>query len=76
MATHSSILAYRIPWTEGPVGYSPEGHKESDTTEATEHTCMHIPTGSTEGPETFFPSTGGFPREAKVCCGSQREQEH
>ena len=24
MATHSSILAYRIPWTEGPGGYSPQ----------------------------------------------------
>ena len=23
MATHSSILAGRIPWTEEPVGYSP-----------------------------------------------------
>ena len=33
MATHSSILAGRIPWTEEPVGYSPWGHKESDTTE-------------------------------------------
>ena len=27
MATHSSILAWRIPWT-----YNPWGHKESDTT--------------------------------------------
>ena len=27
-ATHSSILAYRIPWTR----YSPQGCKESDTT--------------------------------------------
>ena len=27
-ATHSSILAWRIPWL-----YSPWGHKESDTTE-------------------------------------------
>ena len=33
MATHSSILAWRIPWTEEPVGYSLRGHKESDTTE-------------------------------------------
>ena len=33
MATHSSILAQRIPWTEEPVGYSPRGRKESDTTE-------------------------------------------
>ena len=32
MATHSSILALRIPWTEESVGYSPWGHKESDTT--------------------------------------------
>ena len=33
MATHSSILAWRILWTEGPGGYSPWGHKESDRTE-------------------------------------------
>ena len=33
MATHSSILAWRIPWTEEPVGYSPRGCKELDTTE-------------------------------------------
>ena len=25
MATHSSILAWRIPWTEGMQGYSPGG---------------------------------------------------
>ena len=33
MATHSSILAWRIPWTEEPGGYSPWDSKESDTTE-------------------------------------------
>ena len=34
MATHSSILVWRIPWTEEPSGlYSPWGHKESDTTQ-------------------------------------------
>ena len=33
MATRSSILAWRIPWTEEPAGYSPRGRKESDTTE-------------------------------------------
>ena len=32
MATHSSILAWRIPWTEEPVGYSPWGCKELDAT--------------------------------------------
>ena len=31
MATHSSILAWEIPWTEEPDGLW--GHKESDTTE-------------------------------------------
>ena len=33
MATHSSILAWEIPWTEEPGGYSPWGCKKSDTTE-------------------------------------------
>ena len=31
LATHSSILAWRIPWTEEPG--RPWGCKESDTTE-------------------------------------------
>ena len=35
MATHSSILAWSIPWTEDLVGYSPSGCIESDTTEVT-----------------------------------------
>ena len=33
MATHSSILAWRMPWTEEPGGL--QGHKELDKTEAT-----------------------------------------
>ena len=37
MATHSNILAWRIPWTEDLMGYSPRGRKESDMTEATDH---------------------------------------
>ena len=44
MATHSSILAWKIPWTENLVGYRPWGHKESDTTE---HTCAAIGLSST-----------------------------
>ena len=31
-ATHSSILAWRIPWTEEPASYNPLSRKESDTT--------------------------------------------
>ena len=30
MATHSSILVWRIPWTEEPTGLQSMGHKESD----------------------------------------------
>ena len=33
MATHSSILAWRIPWTEELGGLQSMGHKELDTTE-------------------------------------------
>ena len=40
MAAYSSILAWRIPWTEEPCGYSPWGHEESDTTEQLNFSCM------------------------------------
>ena len=33
MATNSSILAWKIPWTEEPGGYSPYGRKGLDMTE-------------------------------------------
>ena len=39
MATHSSILAWKIPWAEeSGGGYSLRGRRESDTTE-------HAPAG-------------------------------
>ena len=33
MATHSNILAWKIPWTEEPGQLQSMGHKESDMTE-------------------------------------------
>ena len=33
MATHSSMLAWRIPWTEEPGGLQSMGLQESDVTE-------------------------------------------
>ena len=33
MATHFSILAWKILWTQEPAGYSPWSHKELDMTE-------------------------------------------
>ena len=32
MATHSSILAWRIPWTEELAAYSPWGHEALEAT--------------------------------------------
>ena len=51
MATHSSTLAWRIPWTEEPGGLQSIGRKESDTTEASEHAHMHP-----------YHQPGGYPR--------------
>ena len=42
MATHSSILTWRIPWTEDLVGCSSWGHKELNTTEATDEYSNNI----------------------------------
>ena len=39
MMAHSSILAWKIPWTEEPVGLQPTGLQESDTAEQ-----LHTPT--------------------------------
>ena len=36
MATHSSVLAYRIPWTEEPGGLQSIGSHRADMTEATQ----------------------------------------
>ena len=41
MATSSSILSWRIPWTEEPGGLQSTGHKELDTTELL-HFHFHV----------------------------------
>ena len=47
MATHSSILAWGIPWTEEPGGLQSTGGKESDTTERLHfHFHSHSPKGA------------------------------
>ena len=40
MATHSSIFAWRIPWTEESDKLQAWGHKELDVTEQLTHTHM------------------------------------
>ena len=42
MATHSSILAWRIPWTEEPGRLQSMGLQRVRTTKATQHTCIAL----------------------------------
>ena len=41
-ATHSSILAWRIPRTEEPGGLQVHRVTKSDPTEATQHPCRQV----------------------------------
>ena len=41
MATHSSILAWKIPWTEEPGGLQSMGLQRVRHDRATKHTGMH-----------------------------------
>ena len=45
MTTYSSILAWRIPWAEEPMGYSPQDPKELDITEVTDCPRTLLPSG-------------------------------
>ena len=42
MATHSSFLAWEIPWTEEPGGLQSLGSQESDMTTAVTHCNMKV----------------------------------
>ena len=69
MATHSNILAWKIPWTEELMGYSPWGHKESDATELARRAANSI-----EAPFlSFFLSShlsSSFPPSFSLITGS------
>ena len=52
MATHSSILAWRIPWTKKPGGLRSIGSQESDMTEETQQACLDI--------DKYFLTFGGM----------------
>ena len=55
MATHSSILAWEILGTEEPGDHSPWGPRESEMTEATQHTRQ----GDGEGREAWQAAVHG-----------------
>ena len=62
-ATPSSILVWRIPWTEEPVGYSPWGRQESDMAEH-----AHTLPGSSEILTNLNGSQPGSPDFYKLHC--------
>ena len=53
MTIHSSVLAWRTPWTEEPGGLCPWGCTELGTTEVTEHAWTALSTGSAAFPFAF-----------------------
>ena len=72
MATRSSILARKTPWTESLAGDSPWGRKESDMTEATEHAPTHcsLPGASVSGILCHYKK-----KRQKVSFSVRRQQE-
>ena len=71
MATHFSILAWKIPWTEEPVG--PWDHKELYRTEVTQHTHTQkavwriLKKLQIEIPyDLAIPHLGAYPKEMKT----------
>ena len=63
---HSSALAWRILWTEEPVGYSPWGCKESGMTEQ-----VTLSLSLAEVPKRIV----GKIRRGTVMCGSEKEAQ-
>jgi len=49
MATHSSILGWRIPWTEDPGGLQSTGSQKSRTRLSDEHPGNYLPEGPDAG---------------------------
>ena len=59
MATHSSILAWEIPWTEDTGGYSRWGRRESDTAEQLSRDSSR---GAKKPTSNRWAWSGGLPR--------------
>ena len=53
MATHSSILAWRIPWTHEPGGLQCMGLQESDVTNTTHRQLVGVSSAEREPAETL-----------------------
>ena len=75
MVTHSSILAWRIPWTEEPGRLQSMGRKESDMTERLHFHftfTVYLEHPATQHPQLLGPAGGtndvyGIVRELHLC---------
>ena len=68
MAAHSSILAWRIPWKRSLVGYSPQGHVDSQKsqTQLSDGADMHA---YTQSPRYFGREVQGWGEHAGPVTG-------
>ena len=70
MATYSSILAWKFPWTEEPGGlHSTRGQEESDTTE---HACVQYIVMNIRG--MLIMKICPSPHLPGVCCSELNHQ--
>ena len=68
MATHSSTLALKIPWTEElGAGYCPWGRKESGTTERLHFTSLTQMSKQTYGEKNAFLMTISMAFYSHIC---------
>ena len=68
MATHSSVLAWRIPGTGKPGGCRLWGRTESDTTEATQQQQQQVQRPGVRVEVNPIQTEGViFPKENKCC---------
>ena len=77
MATLSSILYWRIPWTEEPCGLQSLGRKELDTSDRLTHTHTHTHTHTLKKTiKTLLYSTGNSaPYSVMTCAGEESKKE-
>ena len=66
--THSSILAWRIPWAEEPGGLQSKRSQTVRWTEATAHTCVHTHTHSNNQRTQGNPNT----EQISLVCSSMK----
>ena len=59
MATHSSILAWRIPWTEEPVGLQPMGSQRVRHYWARHEGVFYVSSKSPYKPHCITPGSQG-----------------